>query len=265
MPFAITAARAAKHMWEEPCISGKNGSGTVFFSGCQLRCCYCQNSEISSKCFGKKISPTELCDIFKRLEAEGVHNINLVSPTPYVPLILKAFDIYKPQLPIVYNSGGYESESTIEMLKGAVDIYLLDYKYSSSEKAGKYSAAADYPVVAERALKKAYETVGVPKFDSDGIMKSGVIVRHLLLPFATKDAAEVMRRVKSMNIDVIFSLMGQYTVMPNVEFKELQRRVTKREYEKTVLEMERLGLKGYVQELDSAKSTYIPSFDLTGM
>ncbi len=264
MPYRITAARAARHTGEEPCISGTKGSGTVFFSGCQLKCVYCQNTEISHKKFGKAISPQELSEIFKRLEAEGVHNINLVSPTPYIPLIINAFEIYRPKIPVVFNSGGYELPETLHLLDGVVDIYLLDYKYAFGETAALYSAAADYPQVAKKALETAYSLVGGTKLDENGLLKSGVIVRHLLLPFGTREAATVIKTVADMKIDVLFSLMGQYTVMNGVP-QRLKRRVTAREYEKTVAAFLDSGLKGYVQDLDSSDMSFIPAFDLTGI
>ena len=265
MPYNLTLARASKHMWEEPCISGTNGSGTVFFSGCQLKCVYCQNSKISHERFGKAISERKLSEIFKKLEREGVNNINLVSPTPFVPMIIEALKLYKPKVPIVYNSGGYERVETLEMLREYVDIYLLDYKYNSPERALKYSKVADYPEIAQKAILKAFELTGTAEYNSDGIMQRGTIVRHLLLPLGTRDAISVMKWIKSNCPEVVFSLMSQYVPQKGNEFPELSRKVTKREYEKVVNEMIDLGLDGYVQDLESADSGYTPPFDLTGI
>lgn len=265
MPYNLTLARASKHMWEEPCISGTNGSGTVFFSGCQLKCVYCQNSKISHERFGKAISERKLSEIFKKLEREGVNNINLVSPTPFVPMIIEALKLYKPKVPIVYNSGGYERVETLEMLREYVDIYLLDYKYNSPERALKYSKVADYPEIAQNAILKAFELTGTAEYNSDGIMQRGTIVRHLLLPLGTRDAISVMKWIKSNCPEVVFSLMSQYVPQKGNEFPELSRKVTKREYEKVVNEMIDLGLDGYVQDLESADSGYTPPFDLTGI
>ena len=263
MPYGIYVSRAALHMWEEPSISGENGSGTIFFSGCQLKCCFCQNYKISRENFGKEISVSRLADIFKELEEKGAHNINLVSATPYIPFIIEALKIYKPKIPIVFNSGGYESEETIDILKGFVDIFLFDFKFYSAERARKYSKAEDYPAVAKKAILKAYTTS--PTFDEKGIMQKGIIVRHLLLPGGTSDAIDVMSWIKEQNIDILFSLMSQYTVIGNLPFKELNRRVTKREYEKVLDVMLNLNLDGYIQELDCGDKKYIPEFDLSGI
>lgn len=264
MPYSITAALANLHFWEEPCISGKKGSGTIFFSGCQLKCVYCQNHNISHLGFGKQITPKRLSEIFKELCDKGANNINLVSPTPYVPLIIEALDIYKPPIPIVYNSGGYENTDTLQMLKDYVDIYLLDVKYFDSVKAKKYSLAEDYPCVVKNVVKKAVDLVGKPFLNEDGIMKRGVIIRHLLLPSATKDAIDVIKWVKEEKLPVIFSLMNQYTVMPKVP-NMINRKVTDREYNKVLNVMQELEIDGYIQENSSSDIKYIPNFDLSGI
>lgn len=264
MPFTITAALASKHYWEEPCISGQNGSGAIFFSGCQLRCVYCQNHKLSHLNFGKAITPLRLAEIFKELVSAGAHNINLVSATQFVPLIIEAFKIYKPTIPIVYNSGGYELCETLEILRPYVDIFLFDIKYFDNEKAFRYSAAKDYPEIVKNAVLKGIDIVGKPKYNSNGIMQKGIIVRHLLLPSCTNDAISIMRWVKDNNLQVVFSLMNQYTVMPNVP-KELNRKVTKREYDKVQEAMLSLNLDGYVQDCDSADIKYIPNFNLFGL
>lgn len=264
MPYKITVALANLYFWEEPCISGKEGSGTIFFSGCQLKCVYCQNSEISHTRFGKQITSQRLAEIFKELIDKGANNINLVSPTPYVPLIIEALDFYKPPVPIVYNSSGYETAETLEILKDYVDIYLLDIKYFNSVNAENYSAAKDYPSVVKLAVNKAVELVGAPRFDKRGMMTSGVIVRHLLLPSATNDAISIMKWVKASNLPVLFSLMNQYTVMPNVP-KVINRKVTSREYNKVMSYMQELEIDGYIQEKDSSDIKYIPNFNLLGI
>lgn len=265
VPFALKAALAAPHYWEEPCISGTKGSGAIFFSGCQLKCCYCQNHDLSYENKGETISIERLAEIFSQLEEKGVHNINLVSPTPYVPLIIKALELYRPKIPIVYNSGGYEKEETLEMLKGYVDIFLLDYKYASSDKADKYSRAKDYPQFALSALDTAYKITGPKVIDKNGIMKSGVIVRHLLLPGNTKAACEIIDILAKRNYDIIFSLMSQYTVTKWVDAPELKRGVTKREYEKVLNHMIDSGLDGYAQDMASADKNYIPDFNFSGI
>ncbi len=264
-PYMITAARAALHFWEEPCISGKEGSGTVFFSGCQLKCSFCQNFEISHNNFGKGITPERLSEIFKRLENEGANNINLVSATPYLPLIRESLSYYRPNIPIVFNSGGYEKTETLEAFKDIIDIYLLDFKYFTREKSEKYSSASDYPEIAKKAILKATELAGPPRFDDRGIMQSGVIIRHLILPSATNDAISILEWTKENCPQNLFSLMDQYTVIDGVKEKELLRRVTDREYNKVANKMIELGLEGYLQEKSSASKDFIPRFDLSGI
>lgn len=264
MPYKLRLARASRHDWEEPVISGDKGSGTVFFSGCQLKCVYCQNKKISHDKFGKDISPRDLSEIFKKLEADGVHNINLVSATQFVPLIIEALDIYRPNIPIVFNSGGYESIVTLEALRGYVDIFLMDFKYWSEDKSSRYSSASDYPEVAKSAILKAYELVGPPLFEGD-IMQKGVIIRHLLLPSSTKECISIMDWIKQSNKEFVFSLMNQYTVMDNLNHPEIARRVTHREYNKVLDYMMDIGLDGFVQDSESSSIDYIPPFDLTGV
>ncbi len=185
-------ARAAPHMWEEPCISGTKGSGTIFFSGCVLSCVFCQNNEISAGGKGKIISVSRLADQIKKLEQQGVHNINLVSPTPYIESVIEAFSIYKPAIPVVYNTGGYEKPETIKRLEGIVDIYLPDMKYISSELSSKYSHASDYAEYACASIAEMVRQTGRPVFDDNGIMQRGTIVRHLILPSNTKNSIAVL-------------------------------------------------------------------------
>lgn len=260
-------ARAEPHMWEEPCISGKKGSGTIFFSGCVLSCVFCQNHKISLDKYGKTISIDELIDHIKRLEQLGVHNINLVSPTPYIESIIKCFEKYKPSVPIVYNTGGYEKAETIKRLEGIVDIYLPDIKYINSDISKKYSGAENYFEYASKALKEMVRQTGKPIFDDDGIMQKGTIVRHLILPQNTKNSIDVLEWLdKEFNEKILISLMGQYVPIKNDnEYHELNRRITKREYNKVLEYLENLNLDGFAQELSSANKDYIPDFDIKNL
>ena len=267
----IKAARAALHMWEEPCISGKRGSGTVFFSGCTLKCCFCQNYHISSEGFGREIGVERLRDIFWELQDKGAHNINLVTATQYLPLVLRALDLAKPrlQIPVVYNCGGYERTETIERLRGYVDIYLPDLKYFSGELSGRYSAAADYFPVASRAIKAMVDQIGGVVLDEEGMMRRGVIVRHMVLPGAREDSIALLHWMRD-NLPAdgfIISLLSQYTPFyKSREHGEINRRITSYEYDKVVEEALKLGLdRGYMQERSSAKEEYTPPFDLEGI
>lgn len=264
----FVVARAAKHMWEEPCISGKNGSGTVFFSGCNLRCVYCQNFEISHGCFGKEITDEQLMGIFDRLIADGAHNINLVNPTHYAVRLAKVLKKYHSSVPVVYNSSGYESVETLKMLEGLVDVYLPDFKYISDERAKKYSAAADYPEKAKQAIAEMLRQQPDAIFDENGIIQKGVIIRHLILPKNTNQSLKVLDYIKeTFTNKTIVSLMAQYTPCGKIDsFSELQRKITEREYEKVVSYLEQLGFENaYIQQRESADKEYIPQFDLTGV
>ncbi len=265
-------ARIAKimlHRWEEPCISGsdpKRGSGAIFFSGCPLHCIYCQNRDISAGGAGKTYTPKELSEIFKRLESEGAYNINFVTPTHFTDKIIEALDIYRPSLPIVFNTSSYEKEETIAALSGYADVFLADLKYSSEEIAKKYSKAPDYPEVALRAIQKMVEITGKPQFDDDGMMKKGVIVRLLVLPGQRKDAVLSLERLKEAVgcEDVILSLMSQYTPeFAPAEHKELRRRTTTFEYEYVRDRAIELGFSGFGQDRQSAKAAYTPNFTET--
>ena len=265
-PLTLKIARAALHYWEEPCISGENGSGTVFFSGCSLGCVFCQNREISKEGKGELISVNRLAEIFSELENKGAHNINLVTPSHYIPQIIKALDIYKPKIPIVYNSGGYDDVNSLKMLEGYVDIFLMDLKYMSEDRAKKYSLAKDYPKIAQKALLEAYRQQ--PEcILKDGIMQKGVIVRHLILPLGTNDAISVFDFVRKNMPDAYFSIMSQYTPCGNLEdFKELNRKLTKREYNKVLDYIIESGFENcYMQETKSSSKEYIPAFDLKGV
>ena len=257
-------ARCAPHFWEEPCISGTKGSGTIFFTGCVLSCVFCQNYAISQERHGRTLTVEQLSDEIKRLEEQGVHNINLVSPTPYIESIIRCFELYKPEIPVVYNTGGYERPQTLRRLEGIVDIYLPDMKYIDPELSKRFSGAEDYPEAALLAIKEMVRQTGAPVFDDDGMMKSGTIVRHLILPQHTKNSIGVLELLKrEFDKDILVSLMGQYIPMGRAsEFKELGRRITAREYDKVLMKYEELGLDGYVQELSSAKESYVPDFDI---
>lgn len=258
-----TVARVAPHFGEEPCISGTNGSGTIFFSGCTLNCVFCQNYEISYNNQGKIISPEELAECYKRFEQQGVHNINLVTADHFAHAVVKSLEIYKPRIPIVYNCSGYTSPRTLKMLDGLIDVYLPDFKYSDNALAVKLSSAPNYVNTATAAIMEMIFQVGLPKFNDDGIMTKGVIVRHLILPSHTRNSIEVLNIIKKMfNTQVLLSLMCQYIPMGRAnEFPKINRKITRREYDKVKLEMTRLGLDGFTQELSSADEKYVPVWD----
>lgn len=262
----IKAARAALHHWEEPCISADRGSGTVFFSGCNLGCAYCQNEKISRGGAGNEISVSRLAEIFHELEEKGAHNINLVTPTHFVPSIIEALDIYRPNIPIVYNCGGYESIDTLKILNGYIDIYLTDIKYYSDEYAIKYSRAPGYFEIARTA---ALEMIRQCSLEYDGnVMTKGVIVRHLCLPGLRNDSIKVVEALAEFPKDsFVLSLMSQYLPCGDLSrFPELTRRVTSFEYNSVVSRAVELGLvNGYTQERGSAKDVYIPEFDGEGI
>lgn len=272
--YRIFIARATLHMWEEPCISGKNGSGTVFFSGCNLRCVYCQNYEIAAGGKGKPVSVERLSEIFLELQEKGAANINLVTPDHYVLEIAEAVLKARKEglsLPIVYNGSGYEKGEVIRNLQGIVDIFLTDYKYMDRELAQKYSSAPDYPEVAKKALDEMVRLAGEPFFDTRGMMQSGVIVRHLLLPGHKKNARDVIRYVYETYGDRVYlSLMNQYTPFERLkeisDCQELCRKVTKREYESIVDYAIEIGVRNaFIQEGDVAKESFIPEFDGEGV
>ena len=257
----VKIAKFYLHPFEEPCISGKNGSGTVFFCGCPLRCVFCQNYEVSNNLTGKQISIKELADIFRTLEQMGAENINLVNPTHFVLQIAEAFSIYKPNIPVVYNTHGYEKISTLELANGFTDVYRPDLKYFSPRAAKRYTGKEDYFSVASEAVKfmiKSRKTQII-----DGMMKSGVIVRHLILPLNTDDSIDIVNWFAQNKGDAFFSLMGQYTPFGKIDdFKELQRKITRREYNKVYTALLDAGIENYfVQELSSASEEFIPHWD----
>ena len=266
-PEKFKLARASLHYWEEPCISGKNGSGAIFFSGCNLGCVFCQNYEISHGCKGVEVSDDDLVRIMKRLVDEGANNINFVNPTHYSLQLLRVLEKYKPPVPIVYNTSGYDSVETLKMLDGAVDIYLPDFKYIRPEKALKYSKAEDYPQVAEEALAEMKRQVGEDVFDENGIMQRGMIIRHLVLPSNTNSSISALDYLAKNFGDTYISVMAQYVPCGDLtEYKEINRPLTQREYDKVVNHIFDLGLqKIFVQELEAASDEFIPDFDFTGV
>lgn len=267
----IYLARAALHMWEEPCISGENGSGTVFFSGCSLRCVYCQNYNIANVKSGKAISKERLSEIFLELQKKGAHNINLVTPTHYTKEIIWAVENARQhglELPIVYNCSGYERVETLKMLKGIVDIYLTDFKYMDIELAKRYSNAPDYPEIAKAALAEMVQQTKSAQFSEDGMMEKGVVVRHLLLPGYLENAKAVVDYVYGRYGDRVFlSLMNQYTPLPQVkDYPEINRKVTEEEYDELVDYAIELGVEnGFVQEGETAEESFIPDFNYEGV
>lgn len=263
-------ARAALHFWEEPCISGEEGSGTVFFSGCNLRCVYCQNKEIAAGVRGKEISVERLAEIFIELQEQGANNINLVTPSHYYAQIKEALLLVKEKLniPVIANTSSYESVEMLQEMDGLIDIYLADYKYVSNELAAKYSHAGDYPQVAAEALKEMFRQTGEPEFDDRGMMKKGIIIRHLLLPGCVEDSKAVLEYLyETFGNSVFISIMNQYTPLSHVEnYPELNRRVTEEEYEEVVDYAIELGIEnGFIQEGETAEESFIPAFDGEGV
>lgn len=266
MPAGLRVARAALHPWEEPPVSGTRGAGTVFFSGCTLRCCYCQNGSISAGGWGKDITPRRLREIFQELIAQGAHNIELVTPTHFLPWILPALEP-KLSVPVVYNCGGYEKTETLRQLEGLVDVYLPDLKYSDGVLAQSLSGAADYFPVACDAIREMFRQTGRPVYDENGLMRRGVIVRHMVLPGYPENTRRVLDWLAAEFApgDVVVSLMSQYTP-PQGMTGRLARRVTAAEYRAAVSYMRSCGIEdGFVQERTSAEEAYTPPFDGAGV
>ncbi|HPP36691.1 MAG TPA: radical SAM protein [Clostridiales bacterium] len=267
----LIVARAALHMWEEPCISGEEGSGTVFFSGCPLGCIYCQNHNISRGLAGKTITTERLAEIFLELQGKGANNINLVTPSHYVPQITEALDISRRKgltIPIVYNCSGYEKVETLKLLEGYVDIYLPDLKYISYEPAAKYSNCRDYFPVAAKAIEEMVRQAEEAKFDERGIMQKGVIVRHLALPGYLEDSKRIIKYLyETYGNRIYISIMNQYTpiIMSDV-YPELNRRITEEEYKELVDYAVELGVEnGFIQEGETALESFIPEFNGEGV
>ena len=263
----IRIARASPHFWEEPCISGTGGSGAVFFSGCPLKCVYCQNHTISSENFGEEVTRERLEEIYGELIWRGVHNIDLITGSHYIDEIIPT--LKQTEVPFVWNTSSYEKISELKKLDGKIQIYLPDLKYSSKETAEKYSNAPNYPKIAIDAIKEMYRQTGPYKIDSDGIMISGVIIRHLVLPGELENTYGVIDAVSEefKPGEVMFSLMSQYTpIVKNSKYPNLNRRITKEEYEKAEDYMYLCGIEdGFIQDFESASEEYTPNFDLTGV
>lgn len=270
MPATVFGARAALHLWEEPCITGKNGSGTVFFTGCTLRCVFCQNHNIANGSVGKEITIEHLSTIFLSLQEKGATNINLVTPTHYVSQIVKALILAKQNgltIPIVYNTSGYEKVSTLKLLDGYVDVYLPDFKYMDENLALRYSNAKDYPTIAKEAIKEMVRQVGTPVFEHD-IIKRGVIVRHLVLPGYRTDSKKILRYLYETYHDTIYlSIMNQFTPLTGLSnYPEINRIVTKREYNDVIDFAIELGItNAFIQEGQTASESFIPEFTFEGI
>ena len=260
-------ARAALHFWEEPCLSGTRGSGAVFFTGCPLKCAFCQNFEISAqRKTGARLAPEELSRVFRKLVEQGAHNLNLVTATHFVPAVIEALSLWKPPVPVVYNCGGYETVDTLRLLEGRVDVYLPDLKYADPALSRRLSGAADYPEVSRAAVLEMVRQTGPAVCGADGTLRRGTLVRHLMLPGHTRDSIAVLDWIAGHLPGVPVSLMAQYVPCGRADrFPELGRRITEREYEKVQDRLFALGLDGYVQERASAKKDFIPPFDLTGV
>lgn len=260
MPNKLKIAHYELFQYEEPCISINKGSGAIFFSGCNLKCVFCQNYEISTNCSGKYITQEEFIDIIKELESGGAENINLVSPMHYVHLIVDALKKYKPKVPVIYNTNAYESEEIIEYVAPYVDVFLPDFKYYSGNISKMFSGAEDYYSVALKSIKKMRQLKS-DIFDKNGKCLQGVIIRHMILPLCTDDSIAVLRAIKENVPGTRVSLMAQYTPYGRAcEFKAISRKITQREYNKVLMEYEKLGLDGYVQEHSSASKSFIPNF-----
>ncbi len=267
----LKVAKAYLHKWEEPCISGHNGSGAVFFSGCNLSCIYCQNYRISQQNYGTELSPGHLGKVFLSLQAKGAHNINLVSPSHFIPQIREAITEVSDELtiPIVYNSNGYDSIRGLKLMDGLVNVYLPDFKYFNNETSLKYSNVSDYFETATAAISEMYRQVGKIEFDGNGIIKRGLIIRHLILPYHTNESIKILDWIKSnLPADgIMISLMSQYTPLYKAEYyKELDRRIIKREHEKVINHFIKAGFpEGYIQERTAAEEKYVPDFNLEGL
>ena len=271
MTNQLMVARASLHYWEEPIISGERGSGTVFFSGCNLKCVFCQNYQISNNNFGKPISIHRLSEIFLELQEKGANNINLVTPTHFVPLIIEALKIAKAKglnIPIVYNSSGYGNVETIKLLKGYIDIYLPDFKYYDNKYANKYSKCNNYFEAVTSSLNEMIKQVGKPVFNEEGILTKGIIVRHMMIPGLLNDSKKIIHYlVDNYNDDIFISIMNQYTPTNNLtNYQEINKTVNDSEYDELINYAIDLGIKnGFMQEGETQKTSFIPEFDTTGV
>ncbi len=268
---SLRVARASLHPWEEPCLSGEYGSGTVFFTGCGLGCIFCQNYGITHEHHGKEITAARLAEIFLELQEKKAANINLVTAVHFIPHIIEALNIAKQNgltLPVVYNSSGYETPETLSLLDGSIDIYLPDYKYHDAALAAKFSHAPDYPKIVKSALLEMFRQVGTPLFDENGMMKKGMIVRHLILPAHTDDSKAILTELyETFGDDIFVSIMSQYTpCRTHAAYPELSRKLTRYEYKKVTDHAETLGIRnGFLQSGEAAKESFIPDFDFRGV
>jgi len=261
-PLLPKIARAELHFWEEPAISGTNGSGTIFFSGCPLKCVFCQNQPISRGGVGQVVSVERLAELMRELEQKGAHNINFVTPTHYTHAIREALTIYRPAIPIVYNCGGYESVEALKELEGLVDIYLPDLKYSDDALAQSFSKAGDYFATATAAICEMFRQTGKAEFDENGMMTRGTVVRHLILPGYVKNTIGVLKWLRDHLPEVTISVMAQYFPIGKFpEHPELERPITAREHERVLSFLEKNGMTdGWVQDRESADASYVPEF-----
>ena len=263
MGTLAVVARAAPHLWEEPCISGTRGSGTVFFSGCPLGCAYCQNHSISHERQGRRVTDAELADLIRALEGKGVHNISFVTGTHFVPAILNALRLYRPSVPVVWNTGGYETVDTLRLLEGRVQIYLPDLKHVSPRLGQVLCGAPDYFDHASQAILEMLRQTGAPEYDENGVMRRGTVIRHLVLPGCTGDSLRVLDWIAEHAPEgTSVSIMRQYTPIPQCTVRGMNRRVTDAEYDRVTAHALALGLNALIQEKEAAQEAYIPDFDM---
>jgi len=267
----LRLARASLHMWEEPCISGEEGSGTIFFTGCSLRCVYCQNNIIANGSFGKAIDNERFIEILFELKDKGAQNINLVTPTHFIPQIIRALDFAKKRgldLPIVYNTSGYEKKESIKLLDGYIDVYLPDFKYYDESISIRYSNAPNYRDYAKKSIEEMVKQVGKPKFNEKGYMTKGVIVRHLVLPGLNEDSKKIIEYLhKEYGEEIYLSIMSQYTPLEHVnKYSEINRKLTEDEYNEVVDFAISIGVEnGFIQDGESAQESFIPPFNYEGV
>lgn len=263
MGVQAVVARAAPHFWEEPCISGTRGSGTVFFSGCPLGCAYCQNHDISHERQGRQVTDRELAEMMERLEAQGVHNISFVTGTHFIPAILRALALHRPAVPVVWNTGGYEKVESLRLLEGQVDIYLPDLKHVSPRLGKVLCGAPDYFETASRAIPEMLRQTGQPVYDENGVMRRGTVIRHLVLPGCTGDSLRVLDWIAENTPEgTPISIMRQYTPIASCAVRGMDRRITDAEYDRVVEHALALRLNALVQEKEAAQESYIPDFNL---
>ena len=260
LPEGMLIARIAPHLWEEPPISGANGTGAIFFSGCTLRCAYCQNADISHRNAGRPLTVPELADAMRRLVDAGMHTISFITATPYVPQILQALALYRPPVPLVWNSSGYESVETLRMLEGVIDVYLPDLKHRSEAMGRLCAKAPDYFERASEGIREMVRQTGVPRYTEDGIMTRGTLIRHLILPGLTSESIALLDWIAENAPGIPVSLMRQYIPCNNVSIKGLDRPITEREYRRVRDHMLLLDLPGFLQEEASASADFVPLF-----